>query len=245
MTTRTVAIVQARMTSTRLPGKVLLDLEGQPILDWVIERARAARTLDDVVIATTRNATDDPVVAAGERLGVAVFRGDEDDVLARYREAAAAAKADVVVRLTSDCPLLDPAVIDLTVRRFREANVDYASNGLVPSFPRGLDVEVFPRVHLEACYREAVQPYERAHVTPFFYQHPERFRLLSVEAPSPHGDERWTVDTPEDLALVRELAARFAPRRDFGWEEVLARLDAEPHLREINRAIRQKELAEG
>jgi spore coat polysaccharide biosynthesis protein SpsF len=243
--TRTVAIVQARMTSTRLPGKVLADLGGRPLLDWVIERTRAARTVDDVLLATTTNATDEPLVDAAARLALPVFRGDEDDVLGRYCAAAGAATADVVVRITSDCPLVDPAVIDLVVARFREERADYASNGLVASFPRGLDVEVLHRSVLETCGREATSPHERAHVTPFAYAHPERFRLLSVEAPTPHPEERWTVDTPEDLALVRAIVDRLAPRRDFGWEDILAVLDAEPALRALNRDVRQKALEEG
>ena len=240
----TLAIVQARMGSTRLPGKVLAELGGRPMLARVVERLRRARTLDGVVVATSRGAGDDPVARLCAELGVPVYRGSEEDVLDRYARAAEEFGADVVVRITADCPLVDPAVVDLVVERFRAADADYASNTLERTYPQGLDVEVFRREALEAAAQEAKEPWERAHVTPFLYRHPERFALASVRQERDASRHRWTVDTPEDLELVRELYAGVG-RFDAGWLEVLELVEGEPALTGINASVRQKRLEEG
>lgn len=235
-----VAVVQARMSSTRLPGKVLKDLGGAPILDWVVERLRRARSLDGIVIATTTNPADDPIVERARSLGVDVFRGSEEDVLDRYWEAVERTDAQAVVRVTSDCPFVDPALVDRVVEVLREQDVDYASNILDPrTFPRGLDVEAFTREVLDEAAREATRPSWREHVTPFFYRQPDRFGLAGVWHEADCSDERWTVDTPEDLRLLRKMAER-VQGRDFGWEEALDVVERHPELRSINRRICQK-----
>lgn len=241
---RVVALVQARMGSTRLPGKVLLDLGGRSMLARVVEAARAARRLDAVVVATSTARGDDPVAEAAQALRVPVFRGSEDDVLERFCGAARAHRAEVVVRLTADCPFLDPELIDDAVERFRREGADYASNGLVEPYPRGLDIEVVRAAVLEEAAALASLPHHRAHVTAFVYQHPERYRLLAVPAPAALAAERWTVDTPEDLALARAIAERLGPGVPR-WREVAAVLEREPGLRALNAAVRQKPLAEG
>lgn len=241
---RVVALVQARVGSTRLPGKVLLELGGRSMLAWVVSAARAARRLDAVVVATSSAPGDEQVAEAARALGAEVFRGSEADVLERFSEAARAHRAEVVVRLTADCPFLDPELIDDAVERFLEARVDYASNGLVEPYPRGLDVEVLKASVLHEAAAEASLPHQRAHVTAFVYEHPERYRLLPVPTPPALAAERWTVDTAEDLAFAREVAARLgsgAPR----WREVAAVLEREPALRALNAAVRQKPLGEG
>lgn len=204
---RTVAIIQARMTSTRLPGKVLADLAGSPVLGHVVRRVLAARQIDDVVIATTVNASDDPVVALADQLGVRWHRGDERDVLSRYVDAAREAAADTVVRITADCPLTDPAVIDSVCQALaqRRTACDYASNAVVRSFPRGLDVEALFRDTLDRVNRLATEPAEREHVTSAVYStHVDVFLRHDVVAEHDDSDLRWTVDYPLDLEVVRE-----------------------------------------
>ena len=206
MTVRTVAIVQARTTSTRLPGKVLMDLAGQPVLARVLERVAAAPAVDEVVVATTVNEADDPVVDLTRRLGHRWFRGSEHDVLGRYVGAAREADADAVVRVTADCPLLDPAVVDRVVSELAEhrSTCDYAGNAVVRSFPRGLDAEALFRDVLERVDRYAVLPEQREHVTMAIYAScPELFRRRDVVAEQDDSDLRWTVDHAVDLEVVR------------------------------------------
>jgi spore coat polysaccharide biosynthesis protein SpsF (cytidylyltransferase family) len=200
-----VAIVQARMTSTRLPGKVLADLGGAPMLARVVSRAAAASLVDQVVVACSDRPTDDPIAAWCRRGSVPVFRGSETDVLARFVGAAAATHADLVVRLTADCPFLDPAVIDLVVGELiADPELDYAANVLERSFPRGLDVEAFTRDALSRMDRLGRSPAAREHVTigPRL-EHLEAFRSRSVRADRNDSDLRWTVDTPLDLEFAR------------------------------------------
>jgi spore coat polysaccharide biosynthesis protein SpsF len=237
---RIVGIVQARMGSTRLPGKVLLPLLGEPMLTHVMRRVGRARALDDVVVATTTAADDDVIAALATAEGWPLVRGSETDLLDRYLGAARAHEADVVVRVTSDCPLVDPEVIDRTVDAFIAGGVDYASNVLPPrTFPRGLDVEVVARSALERAGREDRDPAWREHATPYIYRHPESFRLLRVESDDDHSDQRWSVDTAEDLELVERLYEALG-RDDFAWREALAVMDAHPAWAAINREVVQK-----
>jgi len=203
-----VAIIQARMTSSRLPGKVLMDLAGRPMLDRVVRRAQAARRVDAVWVACTTGRADDPIARWCETNGVSVFRGSESDVLGRFVAAAEAAKAAIIVRLTADCPLLDPAVIDATIAALDEAggSCDYAANVLERSYPRGLDTEVFTRDALDRMDRIGTSAAAREHVTiPARLEAPEAFRVRSVRAEVDASDLRWTVDTADDLAFVRRV----------------------------------------
>lgn len=241
---RTVAIIQARMGSSRLPGKVMLDIKGRPMLDWVITRARRAKLVDDVAVATTTDASDDPIEAYCKAHGVPVYRGDVFDVLDRYYQAARAFHADTIVRLTADCPLLDPYVVDQTVRRFFADGADFAANRLPPpfkrTFPIGLDTEVCSFAALERAWKEADQKYQREHVMPYLYDEDGRFKVVVVNNPEDFGDQRWTVDTPEDLEFVRQVVAGFGHFDDFNWMDVLALLDRNPSLLEINAQIAHK-----
>ncbi len=242
---KTVAIIQARMGSTRLPGKVLMDIAGRSMLAWVVSRTRRAATVDEVVVATTDSPADDAIVAECAAIGVPVFRGSEDDVLDRYHRTAEAFDADPVVRITSDCPLIDPGVVDLVVGTFRDLSPDYAGNALERRFPRGLDCEAISSGALLRTWREAREPYERAHVTPFIYQHPELFRLVSVRAPINHGAMRWTVDTKEDLEFVRAVFAGIPHTGSFSYHDALDLLRARPELAKINQGVSQKCLSDG
>jgi spore coat polysaccharide biosynthesis protein SpsF len=228
------------MGSTRLPGKVMLPLLGEPVLTRVMRRAARARTLDEVVVATTTLPDDDAIVALAAGEGWPVVRGSETDLLERYLVAARVHDAEVVVRITSDCPLIDPEVIDATVGAFRAAGVDYASNALEPpTYPRGLDVEVIARAALERAGRQDADPAWREHATPYIYRHPELFRLLRVPADDDHGDLRWTLDTPEDYQLIGRIYDALG-RDDFGWREALAVVEANPSWPSINSGIVQK-----
>ncbi|MBP2230501.1 spore coat polysaccharide biosynthesis protein SpsF [Azospirillum agricola] len=250
---RIVAISQARMTSTRLPGKVLLEAAGKPLLVHHLERLRRTPGLDAVMLATTVNATDDPLVACAGALGVPVFRGDEQDVLGRFAGAAALAGADIVVRVTSDCPLIDPDLIGALVAAFLKGReetppIDYRSID-VTLHPRGLDAEILTRAALDEAARLATDPDEREHVTPYVYRRPDRFRLGVPLAPAggshggSHGGYRWCVDEAADYDLVRRLLERLYPVNPrFGWQDCCKILAEHPDWMDINRSIRQKTL---
>ncbi len=237
---KVVAIIQARMGSTRLPGKVLKDLCGETVLARVVNRTRRATLLNEVVVATSVQPTDDAIVQECGRLSVACFRGDEADVLDRYYRAAEKFSADAIVRITSDCPLIDPEVSDKTIRAFLERHPDYASNVLERRYPRGLDTEVMTFAALESARRDARDPYQREHVTPFLYQHPERFRLVSVTGDRDYSHYRWTLDTLEDLEFLRAVYERGAEASDPAWQDVLRILEGEPDLAAINEHVKQK-----
>lgn len=237
-----VIIVQARMTSTRLPGKVLMPVLGKPLLGYELERLQRCKLADKLVVATTTNATDDPVEALCREWNVPVSRGSESDVLSRYYEAAREANAQTIVRVTADCPLIDPIVVDQVISRYKsaEGQLDYVSNTLARTYPRGLDTEVFSFKALETAHREATEPTHREHVTPFFYTQPERFKLASVEASENLGQHRWTVDTPEDFELIRRILETLYPLNvSFTTEEILALLAQNPEWIELNIHIEQ------
>ena len=242
---RIVAIIQARMGSTRLPGKVLKDLAGETVLARVARRTRRAKLLDEVVVATTTEPNDDVIVRESERLRVAYFRGDEADVLDRYYCAAREFTADAIVRITSDCPLIDPELIDTTIDAFLKEKADYATNALIITYPRGLDVEVFTTPALAHTWDAANEAYQRTHVTPFMYENPARFKIVSLTSEKDYSMYRWTLDTEEDLELLREIYRRFAGSDGMHWHEVLSQVMTHPELAELNSNVRQKALREG
>jgi len=235
-----VAIIQTRMGSTRLPGKVLIDIFGATMLSRVVNRTREAKLLNQIVVATSDNQIDDAVEREADRLGVSSFRGSENDVLDRYYQAAQSFGAEVVVRITSDCPLIDPTIIDMVVSAFLNDNFDYTSNALVRTYPRGLDVEAFSMSALTRAWQQASKPYERVHVTPYIYENPSIFKLLSISDSHNYSNYRWTVDTPEDLEFVRRIYERLGDKISFTWHDVLALCEKEPALTELNSHIEQK-----
>ena len=242
---KVLAIIQARMGSTRLPGKVLRDLGGETVLSRVLSRVQRMRRIHEIIVATTEKSEDDAIAEAARRNGAAVFRGSEEDVLDRYYRATCSCQAEVVVRITADCPLIDPELSDQVTQRFLTERPDYASNVLNRTYPRGLDTEVMSATALERAWQTASEPYQRTHVTPYLYQHPESFKLLSVTGDADHSRHRWTLDTPEDLQFLQAVYARLGKRQDFTWHDVLSLIDREPELFEINREIAQKALHEG
>jgi spore coat polysaccharide biosynthesis protein SpsF (cytidylyltransferase family) len=233
---RTVALVQARTGSTRLPGKVLAELDGKPLLSLVLERTLAAPGLDAVAVATSDLSRDDVVAALADHAGVAVVRGSEQDVLDRFHAGAEQVAADVIVRVTADCPLVDPELIGRVIALRDREGLDYAAipTGGIPGvrcWPDGLDTEVFTAAALDIACREATSAPDREHVS-LLIKRDERFRRAFLESDVDLADERWTVDHPEDLEFVRAVVARLG--RDCGYRDVLALLAREPGLREIN-----------
>jgi spore coat polysaccharide biosynthesis protein SpsF len=242
---KVVAIIQARMGSTRLPGKVVRDIGGRSMLARVVRRTQRTTQLHEVVVATTGETADDIIVAECRKLSVPCFRGEEQDVLDRYYQAAHAFQADAVVRITSDCPLIDPEVVDKVVLAFLSVQPDYASNTLVRTYPRGLDTEAMTLHALECAWQRASETYQRVHVTPYLYQHPDQFKLVSVTNDQDLSAFRWTVDTVEDLEFVRNVYGKLGDDGAFSWTSVLALLARGPQLTEVNRTIAQKALHEG
>lgn len=238
---KTFAIIQARMGSTRLPGKVLMDLVGEPMLARVINRVRRAQTIDDVVIATTNLAQDNVLEQVCRTHGWLCFRGSENDVLDRYYQAARQFGADIIVRITSDCPLIDPDVIDQVVRAYHvEPSVDYASNVLpIRTFPRGLDTEVFGFETLERLWHQDQNPATREHVTQYIYKHLGEFNTRGITHSQDLSHLRWTVDTPQDLMFVRKIYEHFG-NDSFSWHDGLAVLQEHPDWQRINAHIQQK-----
>lgn len=239
---RVVAIIQARMGSTRLPGKVLLDLAGEPTLARVVNRTLRAQTLDEVVVATTVQPADDAIARLCAERGWRCFRGSENDVLDRYYHAAIAHQADIVVRITSDCPLIKPEIVDRVVHEFlgSQPEIDYACNTLPHrTFPKGLDTEVMRFDVLEQAWAKDDNPAWREHVTPYMRRNPHLFRVHGIMNDADFSHMRWTVDTPEDLAFVRRIYGHFRHDR-FSWQEVLAVLEQHPQWLEINRHVKQK-----
>jgi spore coat polysaccharide biosynthesis protein SpsF len=237
----TVVVVQARLGSTRLPGKVLLPLGGRSMLERMLERLSCARTPDAIVVATTTDPADDAIDAAAARSGFACFRGHPSDLLDRHRQVALAARADVIVKIPSDCPLIDPSVVDRVVRAHLDApgRVDYTSNLHPESYPDGCDVEVMSYDALYEAWREAERPHEREHTTPFLWDQPERFALQNVTWDTGRNlsrSHRIVVDYAEDYAVVRAVFdALWTPSRPvFSLSDLVAFLDAHPDVRRGN-----------
>ncbi len=239
------ALVQARMGSTRLPGKVLADVAGQPMIERVLKRVQSVRGLDRVVLVTTQDSTDNLLVERVAQLrGIDIFRGSTEDVLDRYHQAALFYRVKVIVRITGDCPLVDPALIDHALSVFLKGNFDFVSTAYpVPSFPDGLDVEIFPSDVLEEAWRQARLPSEREHVTPYIWKSPQRFRLKSLVHSQNLSALRWTVDEEADLQFVRQVVHLLEKKglQMFGMNDVLDLLKSHPELSEINRGIRRNE----
>jgi len=249
------------MSSSRLPGKILADIAGQPMLQRVFIRTSRAATVTETIFATTTDPSDDPVAEYCDFSGIPFTRGSLYDVLDRYYQTAKQAKAEVVVRITADCPVIDPALIDDVVNTVIRGMFDFAANRLPPpwkrTYPIGLDTEVCTFPVLEQAWKEAKEPQHREHVMPYFYEgvelsavsrqlsegiSPRGFRIALLNHTTDFGDYRWTVDTPEDLEFMRQVYSRFNGRDDFTWKEVLDLVHDEPKLMEINADVQHKTL---
>jgi spore coat polysaccharide biosynthesis protein SpsF len=261
MPPRVIAIIQGRMSSSRLPGKILADIAGQPMLSRVYIRTSRAATVTETIFATTIDSSDNPVAEYCDFAGIPFTRGNLHDVLDRYYQTAKDARADVVVRITADCPVIDPVLIDDCVNTLLEGSFDFVCNRLPPPFTRtypiGLDTEVCTFTALEKAWNEATETFHREHVLPYLYEgveltaesrtlatgvSPRGFKIAQLHHTTDFGDYRWTVDTPEDLEFMQQLYARFNERDDFSWGDVLQVVHDNPELAAINFAVRHKTL---
>lgn len=240
------AIVQARMGSSRLPGKVMKDICGVPMLEWVYTRAAMASNIDKVIIATTEKDEDDPIQEFSNLKGIDCYRGAEFDVLDRFYRAAEKYEGDVIIRLTADCPLIDPGLIDEVVEKLLATGADFAANRLPPphkrTYPIGLDVEAVRFEALKIAWEKAEKPYEREHVLPYIYDPENSFRVVTLDAEKDLGSLRWTVDTELDLAFVRKVAEKLNCSFHFSWDDVLNVLESNPGLEKINLNVPHKSL---
>ncbi|UOE55168.1 cytidylyltransferase domain-containing protein [Cytobacillus oceanisediminis] len=239
------AIIQARMGSTRLPGKILKTVNGKPLLEYQLERVRLSNTIDQIIVATTVKENEQPIIEVCERLGVDYYRGSEQDVLSRYYETARNHDIDIIVRLTSDCPIIDPAVIDKVVNHYlnNKGTIDYVSNTLERTYPRGLDTEVFSFESLKRAYHEATLPRDREHVTAYIYSNPKLFKLENVSSKRDYGSYRWTVDTVEDFELIKRIIGElYNTKEKFSLEDVIELLKINPQWNDLNAHIEQKKI---
>jgi len=244
---KVVIVNQARMTSTRLPKKVLKEVLGKPLLEYQIERLQRVKLADQIVIATTINDADQPIIDLCDRLSIHYYRGSEDDVLARYHGAAIAHQADVMVRVTSDCPVIDPQVIDQVIRFYVDAypKYDYVSNCLGRTYPRGMDTEVFSFKSLDEAFHQATVQGDREHVTPFIHRQFDRYNLGQVNYFKNHSEHRWTVDTIEDFELIKRIIESLYPfKPEFSLQDCLELLSQNPEWNMINQHIEQKQYGE-
>jgi spore coat polysaccharide biosynthesis protein SpsF len=241
---RIVALVQARMSSSRLPGKVLKEIHHKPMIAWVVERTRMAKWVDAVAVATTTDPADAAIEAWCKASETACYRGSMFDVLDRYYQAAKLYAADVIVRVTADCPLIDPRVIDDTIDAFFTNQADFTANRLPPpwgrTFPIGLDTEVCTSSALQRAWQEAKEAHEREHVMPYLYDVSGRFKVYQVNTSPDYGALRWTVDTPEDLEFIRKIFELLPDSDSFTWLDVLEISHQHPELAVINAAVQHK-----
>ena len=241
---KTIAIVQARLGSTRLPGKVLFEIAGRTMIGLMLERLKRSRSLDEIVLATGEGTENDALSGVVSLLECSVFRGPEEDVLARYAMAAEAHGADIIVRLTGDCPLMDPDIVDQLVRLRSEELLDFCTNVLPPTWPDGLDVAVFTRKVLDAAFREAKRSSDREHVVPWMWRQSSlqggtRLKAKNVKAPHDLSHHRWTIDEAPDYMFLRALAAELGSQGlvKVGFKDILRILQRKPELLNINRDI--------
>ena len=233
---KVVAIVQARMGSTRLPNKVMRTIGGVHLIDLLLRRLSKSKRLDQIIVATTTEPRDRALAAYVRKLGYEVFQGSETDVLDRYYQCAKRHHADTVVRITGDCPLIDPGLVDKTIAAYDEQAVDFLSNAHVPTFPDGLDTAVFSFASLERAHCEATSQFDREHVATYI-RNSGLFRLGRFSNSVDYSAERWTVDEPVDIEVVSNIFGYFHPRIDFGWMEVIALKEAKPELFQANRHL--------
>ncbi|WP_207205300.1 cytidylyltransferase domain-containing protein [Methanolobus psychrotolerans] len=237
------ATIEARMTSTRLPGKVLKPIMGYPVLELLIERLQRSEYLDEIIVATTTNDTDEPIIALCDKLNIKYFRGSEEDVLIRVLDAAKSVSADIIVEITGDCPFVDPNIVDEYIQVFLNGDYDYVSNTIDRSYPIGFDVQVFPVSILEEVNTLTSDPVDHEHVSIYIYEHPERYRLKNMESDEEvyWPDLAVTLDTQEDYELIGRIFEELYPHNpEFSASDVVKLLRDKPELVLINKQIKRK-----
>ncbi len=234
------AIVQVRMASTRLPEKAMLDISGKPLIWHVVNRLKKSKKLEKIIIATTTNKEDNVISKFSEKEGLSCFRGSVDDVLDRFHQAAKKFNVDKIVRITADCPLIDPGILDEVIKHFENDKYDYVSNVRPPTYPDGLDVEVFSFISLEKAWTEAKLASEREHVTPYIWKHPEIFKIKNIRYKKDLSKLRWCVDNLEDLKFIRMVYKMlYKEGKIFNMNDVLALLEKHPEIAKINEKIKR------
>jgi glutamate-1-semialdehyde 2,1-aminomutase len=237
------AIIQARMGSTRLPNKVMSLIGKTPMIEILLSRLSQSNEIDKIVLATSTNINNQPLVEFVSQLNFSVYQGSEKDVLDRYYQVALQQNPDAIVRVTGDCPLIDPDIVDIVIRKYKASDVDYVCNTNPPTYPDGLDVEVFSFSALKTAWKEAKTPYEREHVTPFIRES-GKFKIGNVSNSENYSDERWTVDEPEDYKVVKSIFEHFSPRTNFSWDEVLQLKNTQPVIFSANQHLIRNEGAD-
>lgn len=242
-------IIQARLGSTRLPGKVLKELSGKSVLEHVIYRVSKSNLIDQIIVATTTNKEDDKIVDECFKIGVNYYRGDENNVLSRYYETAFDKGYETIIRITSDCPLIDPKIIDNMIRYFNNENekyqLDYLSNSLKETFPRGFDVEIFTFNSLKEAYENATLEYEKEHVTPYIYLNQDKFTIKNYYNSNKYQNYRLTLDTYEDYLVIKNIYDNIYKEDSmFFYEDIISYLNQYPEIANINQHIKQKKLGE-
>ncbi len=241
MKIKTLALVQARIGSTRLPGKVMKLINKTPVIELLLNRLSKSEKIDQIIVATSVKKENDRLVAHVNKLGFESYRGSEEDVLDRFYNAAVKFNGDNIVRITADCPLVDPVLVDKLIEAFlSKDSVDYYSNAIHPTYPDGLDVEVFSFEGLEKSWLEAKMPSEREHVTQYFYNSNE-FTIANLGYHIDYSKERWTLDEESDFIVIKNIFNHFYPRNDFSWLKVIELRDQQPHLFEYNKHIKRNE----
>lgn len=240
-----VVVIQARMGSTRLPGKVMRKIYGKTILRHVVDRITSTKGINEIVIATTESALDDVIVNEAKAIGVNVFRGNENDVLDRYYKAASSYKADTVIRVTSDCPLIDSEILSSMISHYKSTDFDYVSNTIKRTFPRGLDAEIFSFKSLEEAFYNASSPAFREHVTPYIYNNRDDFKIYDYLNPVDYSKYRWTLDTIEDWHLIEKIYHElYESKQIYYWKNILSLIEKKPELHHINMHVEQKKVLE-
>jgi len=237
-----ICIVQARMSSTRLPNKVLMELGGKPVLSQVINQLSFSKKINQIIVATSTSKEDDAIIQWAKQNKIDYFRGDLDDVLKRFYDTAKYFQADIIVRITADCPLIDPEIVDEVIKQYIKTNSDYVSNTNPPRFPDGLDTEVFSFYALESAYKNASLKSEREHVTPFIRNNPTVFKIGNYEIEKNYESMRWTLDNTEDYHFLKNIYNRLIKYDDYiHWQDVISLLDNKPDIMNINSHLTRNE----
>jgi len=240
MVSKVIAIIQARVGSTRLPGKVLKKVNGKSLIEILFHRLAQSKKLDNIILATSENTENDPLTDLIEKLGYDVYRGKENDVLGRYYNAAKPYNPKSIVRITGDCPIIDPRLVDEVISLYEKENVDYISNTNPPTYPDGLDTEIFSIEALKIAHEQAKKPFDREHVTPFIKSN-NQFIRMNIANKKDLSDERWTVDDPEDFIVLENIIKHFKPNLDFSWKDVLELKQSNPEYFRANQNIKRNE----
>lgn len=238
---KTSVLIQARTQSVRLPNKVLAMIENKPLIWCIIERLKKSVNVEQIILAVPSSKEDKKLMKIAEEHNILSFDGDENDVLSRFYYAAIKYNADPIIRITGDCPLVDPNLLDEIIEFYKKSEYDYVSNTLIPTYPDGLDIEIFSFKTLEIAFKEAKLKSEREHVTPYIYNNPKKFYLYNYKNILDQSNYRWCVDEQPDLELIRLIYSNFKPKFIFPFRDVIKFIESNPRISKINEKIKRNE----